>query len=388
MMLLVSIVFSLPQLEIFNGNYGSSLGEHKRFGWEQGLKFKKGIQARLDGYEALESTLLPYFNTPEGRAVYDDLISLHSELYPNYMAEIEGIAKGAEVPFSTLFIMNVREEYSILMNMNNETGVGGGVDLQCSDYLVHTETEALSIHNEDSGFYSVGRTFFMNVTIDNDRFLAYVYMGDLASGAFGLNSAIAYTVNYVEPTWAEVGIGRGFATRELLRAQTYAEALHASAPSNFAGGHNYQLIDIHHQTLTNVEVGPGGIFTELSVQAGRAGDKSTVYFHANTYQRLLVDGELISQPQDPGSAARLDRVADLPVPQSQDDLRAILGDGFNQTYPIYHDKTSHFHGDKSNLWTLCTVLYDVSAKVGTIYVGNPQDQNEVIRFSMTSLELL
>ena len=42
--------------------------------------------------------------------------------------------------------------------------------------------------------------YFVNVTIDDGSFWGFVYPGDLATGAFGWNSArVGFTLNYVAP---------------------------------------------------------------------------------------------------------------------------------------------------------------------------------------------
>ena len=48
----------------------------------------------------------------------------------------------------------------------------------------------------------------------------------------------------------------------------------------------------------------------------------------------------------------------------------MLGDQADAAWPIYHDAKSHARGDQSD-WTLCTALFDLSAKALTVYVGNP-----------------
>ena len=118
----------------------------------------------------------------------------------------------------------------------------------CSDYLLNVASgDVLDFHNEDSGLSDVNKTYLANATIDKDSFLAYVYMGDLATGAFGLNSKIAFSVNYLGPEKAVVGAARNFASRALLAATTWDQALEAAAPPNFSAGHNYQIMDLQNK---------------------------------------------------------------------------------------------------------------------------------------------
>lgn len=52
-------------------------------------------------------------------------------------------------------------------------------------------------HNEDSGLQDVNRTAIVTAQVGSDpEFVAYTYLGDLPSGAFGFNRAgVAFTLN-------------------------------------------------------------------------------------------------------------------------------------------------------------------------------------------------
>lgn len=65
----------------------------------QGRTFKAMIQNYLPRHEDLQEVYLNLYNTPEGRAVYDETLKSVRENFPQYVREMEGVAAGAEVDF-------------------------------------------------------------------------------------------------------------------------------------------------------------------------------------------------------------------------------------------------------------------------------------------------
>lgn len=57
------------------------------------------IQNYLPRHEDLQEVYLNLYNTPEGRAVYDETLKSVRENFPQYVREMEGVAAGAEVDF-------------------------------------------------------------------------------------------------------------------------------------------------------------------------------------------------------------------------------------------------------------------------------------------------
>lgn len=57
------------------------------------------IQSYLPRHEDLNNVYLKLYETPEGRAVYDETLACVRENFPQYVREMEGTAAGAEVEF-------------------------------------------------------------------------------------------------------------------------------------------------------------------------------------------------------------------------------------------------------------------------------------------------
>lgn len=82
----------------------------------QGRTFKSMIQSYLPRHEDLNNVYLKLYNTPEGRAVYDETLASVLENFPQYIREMEGIAKGAEVDFYKVCILIELQYFSIAVH--------------------------------------------------------------------------------------------------------------------------------------------------------------------------------------------------------------------------------------------------------------------------------
>ena len=342
---------------------------HYQFGHDMGSTYKKGIQERLAATTKLHTLILPYINGG-GRRVYDEILRTHEAKYPEYMTELRGVAEGAGVNFTSIFATNLRQEFE-LAAAPGSAGQGASPD-HCTDYAVNRRSAGhyFMIHNEDCGANDVGYTFLANVTVAGRRFVAYTYMGDLATGAFGyVPENFAFTLNYVPPAHADLqdhGLGRGFISRALLDARDYPEALRIVKETPMIGGHNYQITNLVHgeEVVTNTEV----FHTETYTHEIK---DSSAMLHANTYEFLKVD-----QLVDWGSYARLLRGKQMYPngPNTVDEAILFLGDTYNTSYPVFH---RDLRTDLTRLWTLCTVHFNLMDKTYEIFLGNPQMKNKV-----------
>ena len=133
----------------------------------------------------------------------------------------------------------------------------------------------------------------------------FAYAGDLVSGAYGYNNhGIAFTLNWLGPRDIVVGgYARGFISRRLLEARDWDEAMGIiTMPNHAVGlagtltqpltqpftnrtrpilqvGHNYQLMDMKHRKIGNIETAPGQEYAYMTV--------TKPFFHANQYQAPL-----------------------------------------------------------------------------------------------------
>ena len=337
-------------------------GSHREVGFAIGQRFAEQIHRSLDAYRFLQERILPYHHTPEGQASYRQFLELHQIRYPDYFAELEGIAQGAGRPFEDLFLTNLRGEYRSFLPDAEVQG--------CSDCALVTDDAALIGHNEDGAPTFRGSMYVVHARVKGKpTFTALSYPGFLCGNAFGFNAAgLCFSVDHVQPQDARVGVGRHFIARSLLEARSLTDAIKRVTVPGRASGFGYTIGTISERRIVIVEVAP----ENYHVREIRG-----AYFHANHYLGLAGVDQSIS----PSSRARVERAGVMMQknpPQNAADVLTILGYQTNEKYPIYRTATAP---DQSA--TLCTALFDLDARQLRIYTGHPtQATGEFVTLAM------
>lgn len=99
-----------------------------------------------------------------------------------------------------IFALNLVEEFQDSIPTWFQTNAAPAArrhTLRCSDIVLTSQDLRAVVHNEDSGAQDVNRTAIVIARIGaNPKFVAYTYLGDLPSGAFGFNqNGVAFTLN-------------------------------------------------------------------------------------------------------------------------------------------------------------------------------------------------
>ncbi|KAK8825651.1 hypothetical protein WA577_000822, partial [Blastocystis sp. JDR] len=296
--------------------------------------------------------MLPFYNTPAGKKVFDHFVDVNSRRFPEYMEELRGQADGADVPFPLVFMSTLSEEFSDYVSKEFAfTPVES-----CSDVIINEGQEVGICHNEDGSLIDFNRTSFLHqvITINNivvSNFSSWCYAGQLPTAAFGFNSHIAMSVNYLHTAKGDFdGIARNFIARYLLDATSYEDAWRRITETPHCVGHNYQVMDLTSGKVVDIEVAPFdriGRFTALPDHP---------HFHSNMYSLIIVD--------DTPSASSIHREArykQLTPPRSFKEGMDVLSDVADKVEPIYRPTT------------LNTALYDFHARKCVLYIGPPSE---------------
>ena len=147
-----------------------------------GKQFAVQISERFGNWSSLQTTLLPALLTDPGRELYDKFLRVHRQLFPNYVAELEGLASGANIPFSTVFTAQLAQEFAGQLGQ-----VVTAKPDACSDYMLCSQATCGGAHNEDGSGFNINRSFVADVQLGGpeSRFRAFVYAGELPSGSDG-----------------------------------------------------------------------------------------------------------------------------------------------------------------------------------------------------------
>ncbi|KAH7460817.1 uncharacterized protein KRP23_14523 [Phytophthora ramorum] len=377
---LLSIVVCVCGDEVFEFNGDS----HFEFGRELGLRFRAKIQDRMRLNSKLQTLLLPFSQTSMGRKLLDRYLAVHRATFPQYVEELEGMAEGSDVPFETIFVENIVEEFSNSVPPSFQREIFAAQErhpvLRCSDIVLTSQDVHVVAHNEDSGEMDVNRTAVVIARIAGEpKFVAYTYLGDLPSGAFGFNeNGVAFSLNFVQPSEIFAGgLGRGFISRDLLAAKNAEDAVAIITREGQAAGHNFQLMDVPSKRVWNIEVASFNRYVIYEFKD--EGSSVSAFFHVNQYQRLHV-----TQPPYQSSLHRLHRYSELTPPSTIDEALTVLGDQEDRLWPVFHDALSHQRGDLSG-WTLTTIVFDLDQGEAVSYLGNPARRRPTLVWDLLKL---
>lgn len=347
-----SVAATLPDFIYDCQECTDSVEDHFKLGSAIGSKYRDTIQKRVAVHIA---TLAPFLKTDAGKKVYEEFLTTHRKRVPKLVAEMQGIAHGSNISFPQMFAVSLSEEIGYFASPSTfQLKIDG-----CSDYVLCNEKHCVGGHNED-GAYADHEMFTAVVRFGSSNFTTLNYAGDLLGGmsAFAFNAdGLAFSLNYVAPRICTTdGLGRNYVSRQLLDAHTWDDAVSVISQKH-AAGHNYQLMDFRHRRIASMEAA-NNVYSSVAV--------TEPFFHANQYTVLNVPGQIFAN----SSIHRLARVKQLPLPKDGNDILKILGDQKDHSYPIFHDKVSHAHGDLSD-WTLATALFDLDAGTVSVMDGNP-----------------
>jgi hypothetical protein len=328
-------------------------GSHREVGYAIGRRFAERIHQALDGYAFLQKQLLPYHHSEQGQAAYREFLELHWARYPNYLAELEGLAEGAGRSFEELFLVNLRGEYAGTLRQAR-TG--------CFDCVLVTGGTALIGHNEDAAPSFEGKTYLVRAQIrGKPGFAAVCYPGFLPGNAFGFNRAgVCFSVDNVRPKGVRVGIGRHFLARSLLEARSLRDAIDRITISGRASGFGYSIGSVPEGRVVYVETAP---------EAHHVVEVRGWYVHANHYRELATVEQIVAE----SSRSRVEKACALlrknPAPDTAS-VRSILGDQGDEVYPIFRTARA-----PDALMTLHTALFDLEARQLEIYSGHPSRES-------------
>jgi len=331
-------------------------GSHYQVGVAIGRRFGDQIHRFYANYGFLQERLLPFHRSLEGQDLFHAFLKLHQTHFGATVAELEGMAQGAERPFEELLLVNLRGEYEGLLAPSRPAD-------GCTDYLVLTPDAALIGHNEDGAFALMGNVYVVHAQVDdNPAFTALCYPGFLPGNAFGFNAAgVMHTADAVSPRRVRVGLGRQFIARSVLDAVSLDDAIRRTTVTGRAAGFTYNIGSLAERRLVSVEVAPE--HHHVRAVAGH-------YVHTNHYLHL----KQVEQTIGPSSRSRMDRAQTLGramPPTDAAHVLAVLGDEVGRDYPIYRRAAPP---DSSA--TVCTALYDLDARQLRIYTGHPVREPE------------
>lgn len=174
-------------------------------------------------------------------------------LLPGYVREIEGLAAGAGIDFSDVFLWHCRGDAPADL-ANGATGEG------CSTLALMTADGLALGHNEDGDPALADHCALVDVMpTEGLGFTSFVYPGTLPGNAFALNHAgLVQTINNIRPLIRERGVPRHLAARAMLDCTGPTQAVARLRALDRASGYHHLLAAPGAPALS-VEAPAGGI---------------------------------------------------------------------------------------------------------------------------------
>ncbi len=138
------------------------------------------------------------------------LVPVVRKKFPQHLAELQGMAAGAGVPFKKLFAINSETFF-----------------LRCTTLAGKQKEKMFVAHNEDEGDFLLNATAMVHATLDTGvSFLSFVAAGELPGTSVSVNSyGLLQAVDAIPTQQIRHGIPNFFLCRAVLEARTLSEAL-------------------------------------------------------------------------------------------------------------------------------------------------------------------
>lgn len=345
-----------------------SASDHYDFGLQLGQVRGPLIRSWIEDSSTMKSKLLPWFQHNQKtfthfKATVENELSWAAD-------ELRGMAKGAEVDESMLWLLMLRPEIVLLTKAEHQEGEENIHDTSmegCSDVYSHHAN--ILAHNEDGDceLFTSACIVEADIASTGQNFVSYTYTGLLPGMAFSWSNSglFALTVNAVSPRHVDLdGMPRFFLTRAALGADS-ADSAAAVAESmmSIASGSSINIVDF--ESAFNIEVAAG--FTTSKAKSDLKG-----LIHFNEYHRLEVD-----QWPSTSTQHRMARYLDIGHPKSEQEVLQLLGDEMDSDYPIYR----RGHAPDSGC-TVATALFDFEYWTWSVWTDNPAESGPVKTWQM------
>jgi len=335
-------------------------GSHLEIGQQIGLACSAQIRHSIDNAKALIYSIYSdlQLNWEGAKIQSHKYLPFAQERYPQYLAELAGMAEGAQVSFDDLMVVNAME--AVTMDALHLT--------KCTSMAVNEDRTAdghvLVAHNEDWLPEDEKDVYLVHASPDDEPpFLAMTYGGLLPNIGFNANG-IAQCCDSVYPTDSRIGIPRVIVSRAVLAAKDPDTAIRSTLIPQRAAGYNHLIV---HESgeLYSVEVSA----RRFAVLYGEEGYivHTNHYLDYNMEQVENEPDELIATRVRYFRALRMLRRTPLHTIKT---LQAIQRDHVNFPNSICNhsmDDIDPLEREK----TINSLIIDLTARAMHIALGNP-----------------
>ncbi|XP_041349642.1 uncharacterized protein LOC121368944 [Gigantopelta aegis] len=358
---------SFPMLYVRGSNYD--------VGFSIGGTFSNRIKMYINECKGMNETIIPFYDSPRGRAVFDLTLRKTEDNFPQYVDEIKGTALGVGLPFERLFLLNMERDI-----VNGHARVIQEDNTGCSTVLVNTPDVKLMGHNEDGNPTVRDHGYMLSVAIENEagrvdeQFVGMCYPGKLPGNTLSFNyHGLVTAMDNIRVKQAPATTPSQIVLRAMMAAKHLGDLVTILTNKGFGcvagmAVNVWSLNDLDSPSV--IELCPSD--TESSCHVIKIEEPS--YYHVNMFRHREAD-ELLPKTS---SVRRTERIKELSPPRCFADIRDILGDTEVKDYPLYR-----LPSPTDNSATYCTSIVDMLNKELVVYRGNPKTSRPLIRMPLT-----
>jgi len=254
--------------------------------------------------------------------------------FPLIYEEIQGLAKGLDLPFEDVFLWNCRGD--ILANTNDG----------CTTLQIPGEKRTIA-HNEDGLPFFKKRCFIVDISVINHpSFISFYYPGSIPGHTFAFNNkGIAIAINNLRLKNIQAQYPRMVIGRAILNCHSLDNIVDLIKNHSNAGGFNFSLASTKDKKLLDVEFGGGYVgvkeIENISLHANHA-----IYQPLNKKEQIITDSSFHRQ-------ARFKSIEkENKIFSPMDILRDTNGDGL----PIFRTDPK----DPDNENTIASAIFKIS----------------------------
>jgi len=306
---------SLAVLEVAGAPFdiGHALGRHARRAIHEQVR-------ELPEFKAL----LPW----RGHPYTAELEAAARRRTPAYVAEIEGLAAGADWPFEEAFLWNAKGD---LRAAGEPPGHG------CTTLFAVEDDVRWIVHNEDGAAAHARDVFMVRARPEEGlAFTSFAYPGLICGNSFAVNAmGVVQTLNNVRALDGRVGVPRQLVARALLDCAGLDGPLAILHGWTRASGYHHGLAQAGDPRLMAIEAPASGVAARLVTDR-----------HAHANHLIAEDFAELRQVVTASSARRQERAAARFVEERADALDVLLDDAIHGRAESADDS-----------WTLATARF-------------------------------
>lgn len=335
-------------------------GTSFNIGWEHGVQGKKEVHRSLETYEQLFKgyASLTWQEAKEKALLHLDAIEAYN---PNYLEEMEGIARGASVEFEDILTLNARSEIALTNSPDGCTSLAITEPRSSKTWLAQ---------NWDWKGEQTDSLLYLKINQQNEPNIEMVTEGGII-GKIGCNDAgVGVCLNALMTRTCQPKVPIHVGLRAILDSYTFDDALSAVGHNQMASPAHF-LIASSEKKMKSVEVSP--------MYTAQIEPENGVLFHTNhicapDMQNIVVDMPLKDSYHRLKAIDKL--INSLSGDVEANDIFSLLADHDN--YPdsicrhVNSTKLSH-----EKMETVFSIAMDLTSKKVFIILGNPCLSKEV-----------